>query len=349
MAQDFGDDTGEMLIRVLENHIRDAMRFRRPHSHHNKKSAEDKKDQQPIIYLPLSNWKTGEILSQICKDNGVTTQIHQDPAGNEYLEFKESDLPKLNQAIKQMAETMTADEEQKYAQKLDTVPPVTEETRQKLTPVQPDPASLSENRTASICEKVKQAREECTDFAEFEKLLNQQGIGLTETRAGEVMFYEARFSRQGNVLPFGRDENGRRDWAVGADTLKTKWGVDATHDWFGQNTPKEAHALPGSDPSKIDVRATDGSLDQDGSTPDLNQGIDSHDGIDTDVSTLRIEREQNATDVSPSTVRRESEKSRTYNLASESGHKREASKQLASRTGIRDRSQGLSDKMKPVR
>lgn len=349
MAQDFGDDTGEMLIRVLHDQVRDALRRGNPRHHHNAKPDHADQSNERLICIPFNDQEMVSTLGQICSENGISVQPMMDKTGNRYLEFKESDLPELEQAVNQLAQTMTAAEEQTLSQKIESGTPVTEKAHEELEASLANREFSYENRTASICEKVKQAREACTDFAGFEAILNKQGIGLTETRAGEVMFYEARFDKNGNVLPFGRDEQGKRDWAVGADTLKNKWGVDATHDWFGQNTPKQPHAVPDPSRSKTAQRMTDGSLDQDGATPDLNQGIDSHDSMDTDVSTLRMEREQNATDVPPSAVRRESEKSRTYTLNEEVRHKREASEQLASETGTRDRSRGLSDKMKPVR
>ena len=94
--------------------------------------------------------------------------------------------------------------------------------------------------------------------------------------------------------------------------------------------------------------ATDGSLDQRGETPDLNQGIRSHDGMDTDTRTTRMEREQNGTDVPPSKVREEN--NRPYSLDSEAKAARDASKQLAKESGqAQEHVTDISDKLNPVR
>ena len=166
------------------------------------------------------------------------------------------------------------------------------------------------------------------------------------------MFYEARTDADGNLLPFGRDAQGNRDWAVGAKTLRDRWSVDATHDSFSHTAPDTR------DPqARFEPQVTDGSLDADGRTSDINQGIDSHDGMDTDTRTLRLEREQNGTDVAPSKVREESEQSREavhddgrgYSLDSEARDMRSASKQLEHESGAAEREIDISDKMSQVR
>lgn len=84
--------------------------------------------------------------------------------------------------------------------------------------------------------------------------------------------------------------------------------------------------------------AIDGSLDTDGRTPSLDQNIKSHDGMDTDTKTLKLEREQNGTDISPSMVRDQSDRSReSYNLKSKADENRAASKQLSQTNDSPDR------------
>lgn len=93
---------------------------------------------------------------------------------------------------------------------------------------------------------------------------------------------------------------------------------------------------------------TDGSLDMNGATPDINQGIESHDGMDTMVSTLRVEREQNGTEVAPSMVREQSDRSREkYDLNSQAKECRAASKQLSQTNESPDRD--ISDKFQQER
>ena len=66
--------------------------------------------------------------------------------------------------------------------------------------------------------------------------MNAQGFGVTETSKGEVMAYEpASLNKDGSVPAYERG----RDWPVSAETLKNRYDLDVTHNWFEQNTPKE--------------------------------------------------------------------------------------------------------------
>lgn len=94
--------------------------------------------------------------------------------------------------------------------------------------------------------------------------------------------------------------------------------------------------------------AIDGSLDTDGRTPSLDQNIKSHDGMDTDTKTLKLEREQNGTDISPSMVRGQSDRSReSYNFKSKADENSAASKQLSPTNDSHDRD--ISDKFQQER
>ena len=94
--------------------------------------------------------------------------------------------------------------------------------------------------------------------------------------------------------------------------------------------------------------AIDGSLDTDGRTPSLDQNIKSHDGMDTDTKTLKLELEQNGTDISPSMVRDQSDRSQeSYNLKSKADENRAASKQLSQTNDSPDRD--ISDKFQEER
>lgn len=105
----------------------------------------------------------------------------------------------------------------------------------------------------------------------------------------------------------------------------------------GRNTPPSSPAP-----------AIDGSLDTDGRTPSLDQNIKSHDGMDTDTKTLKLEREQNGTDISPSMVRGQSDRSReSYNFKSKADENRAASKQLSQTNDSPDRD--ISDKFQQER
>lgn len=216
------------------------------------------------------------------------------------------------------------------------------------------------NHTEGIRDKVLAAREQCRDFDDFKELLAKEDVGVMESKSGELMFYEARRDENGEILPRSENEKGLLDWAVGAKTLANKWQCEATHDWFEKNTPKEptvpAHEVSREvSPSQKDQnlsrnepQVSDGSLDMNGATPDINQGIESHDGMDTMVSTLRVEREQNGTEISPSMVREQSDRSReSYNLKSKADENRAASKQLSQTNDSPDRD--ISDKFQQER
>lgn len=202
--------------------------------------------------------------------------------------------------------------------------------------VRDDRAGGEYNHTERIRDEVLSAREQCRDLGDFERILNEKGIGIDTTKDGEMLFYEARIGEDGKLLPY---DHAQRDWAVGANTLKAKFDVDATHDWFEKHFDREQ------------AEVADGSLDMDGATPDINQGIDSHDGMDTDNRTLRLEREQNGTDVSPSMVREEAARThddgRGYDLSSTAKECRKASSQLSKSNDAPDRD--ISDKFQQER
>lgn len=99
----------------------------------------------------------------------------------------------------------------------------------------------------------------------------------------------------------------------------------------------------GNPPNPPAPQVADGSLDMDGRTPDFNQGIESHDGMDTATNTARMEREQSNTDVAPSVVR-ESSQPRLKEVEKEM---RAASKQLSQTNDSPDRD--ISDKFQQER
>lgn len=385
MAQDFGDDMGEMLLRAAGRTVaRELHDYIREHTHDWYRQQYEKEGlpaqdasikaemmaSREQICLPFGSGNDAAYFAQVCRENGFFVAALTDAEGSGYIQFAKDDLEGIRGCTAQFAEVMTAVESRAIAARLSQAAPVTEEVYAGLSEIRQLPSlpetsdgrapigidapsgPLPQNHTESIRDAVADARAECRDFADFERLLSQKGIGVTTTTAGEVMFYEARRRPDGTLLPFGTDAQGHRDWAVGADTLKKKWGVDATHDWFASNRPLDA-ARSLEIPKDIIQQVADGSLDTDGATPDLNQGIASHDGMDTESRTLRIEREGNGTDVPPSKVRAEAVKSRRtgqdYSLQSVSAEARAASKQLAKESGVAAHELGISDKLSPIR
>ena len=391
MAQDYGDDMGEMLFRALDRAFNHATY--RYNDKQMKEWYKDKNEKEGMtseeaaleaeamasseqVCLPFGSANDAAYFAQLCRENGTYAAALSDKEGNGYIQFSVDELSKVQNCVPQFSEVMTRLQEKEIADKLSTAKPVTAEKFAELTTISPLPdlsanvhqksspektagagreARADEpaiNHTARIRDEVATARGQCRDFSDFQHILAAKGIGIAKTQSGEVMFYEARTGDDGKLLPFGNDAQGRRDWAVGADTLKQKWGIDATNDWFLKNIPR---ATPVKQPQEAEQEVSDGSLDADGATPDLNQGIESHDGMDTDATTMRLERELNGTDIAPSKVR-EAEKSarsqdegRGYSLSSEARDARAASKQLEKESGIAEREIDISDKLSPVR
>lgn len=101
-------------------------------------------------------------------------------------------------------------------------------------------------------------------------------------------------------------------------------------------------------PNSATPPVIDGSLDTDGRTPSLDQNIKSHDSMDTATNTARMEKDGSNTDVSPTAVREQSDRSREgYNFKSKADENRAASKQLSPTNDSPDRD--ISDKFQQER
>ena len=361
MAQDFGDDMGELLFKQLGRATEYGLR--RLIADYQKNATEWTKQylieggmdptaaqaeakaaaSREAVCISFGNAEEAAMFAQACRQNGFYVMPLTDNDGNGFLQFAVEDLDRMEAVIPRFAQEMTRQREQRIVEELGGEPVKPEKLAQlkeiKIStqpsvpvvrpPVQERTAEQEQNvprHTQDIADKVRDARNQCVNFNDFRQRLAEQGIGVTTTTAGELLFYEARMGEDGRPLPFEH----RKDWSVGADTLNTRYGVDARQDWFIRNR----------------ATVTDGAMDQRGETPDLNQGIRSHDGMDTDTRTLRIEREQNGTDIPPSKAREE----KAYSLESEAKTAREASRQLAKESGqAQERVTDISDKLNPVR
>lgn len=101
-------------------------------------------------------------------------------------------------------------------------------------------------------------------------------------------------------------------------------------------------------PNSATPPVIDGSLDTDGRTTSLDQNIKSHDSMDTATNTARMEKDGSNTDVSPTAVREQFDRSREgYNLKSKADENRAASKQLSQTNDSPDRD--ISDKFQQER
>lgn len=415
MAQDFGDDMGERLFRLIGRAASYAVRDWLREQEYARRLAERGSQEQSgaaqpdanapaqpeQVCIPFGQADDAALFAKVAQEQKIQMEAFSDRDGNGFVRFRTDDLERVQGCTDRFVEAMTRMNADRVAQSLESALPVTEAQMRGLTKIRdlPDlaerspedvPVTASQHdqtlgaaerdardsatavsHTEDIADRVREARERCRDFDDFKELLAERGVGVTTTKDGEVMFYEARRNERGDLIPFGRDEAGNRDWAVGAKTLKEHWKVDATHDWFEKNTPKDPDGGPGN-PAPMTERESrsdeferttvgpkrdrepqvaDGSLDMDGRTPDLNQGIESHDGMDTDARTLRLEREQNGTDVAPSVVREEQEQAREddRSLSAVSEQCRASAKQLEAESGVIDRDIDISDKLSPVR
>lgn len=162
------------------------------------------------------------------------------------------------------------------------------------------------NHTEGIRQAAEEARAACTDFSDFEHRMNARGYGLTETAKGEVMVYKpASLTETGTIPPFSRG----RDWPVSATTLKERYHVDITHDWFEKNTPRTAPSVSTEQVQAQEMVATNGAMDTDGRTPDPDSGIKSHDSEDTNPQTATMDAEQTGSDIRPSEIYEEEQES----------------------------------------
>lgn len=374
MGQDFGDEIGSGIVRGLSNALTrateramyaiaaDLAREQRTASSRADGARDGGGSGVPEqVCVPFGTENDAAYFARVCRENGVGADALRDARGLGFLRFAKDDLADVQRCVPQFSEVMTALKNREIAERLDTAEPVTQAALRDLAPIEdlPDlpvgePSPLDESRgaraepgregarnnTERIRDEVRAAREQCRDLDDFERILAGRGIGVTAAKDGELMFYDARRGDDGRLLPYGQDERGRMDWAVSAATLRQeRWGrVDATNDWFERNRPRP--------PMPSEPQVADGSLDADGRTPDLNQGIRSHDGMDTDARTLRIEREQNGTDVAPSEVRGEAERAR-YSIASKARECKSSSDELSGGGPAPDRD--ISDKLNPVR
>lgn len=196
----------------------------------------------------------------------------------------------------------------------------------------------------------------------FEKNTPKEPGGIDRTDAHAPIPPQKDLNLICNAVRSDLEERGiqtldRADGKMGfvVDIDYKKQVVDAVEKHFPGHTPEELgivlephHDIGSMTMDAQESQVTDGSLDMNGSTPDINQGIESHDGMDTMASTLRVEREQNGTEVSPSMVREQSDRSReSYNFKSKADENRTASKQLSQTNDSPDRD--ISDKFQQER
>ncbi|MDR6939244.1 hypothetical protein [Arcanobacterium hippocoleae] len=355
--QDFGDETGDMVLRALRRGAKYCSESLFDHyKNHSKTNYENHSKTTKTKTVPTggAGFKADERLSgymcvpfgtvadtrqflQICEKQGVAVIGLQDKKQHGFLLIDSIGYGKVEKLIPDFF----------YANKIDlndffdrtaTIAHMSEQDLMKNLNVIDCGLQLSSykeresaknvvndltvNKTDTIAKIVAGALSQADSMDEFRDLLAEDGVRMDTSKAGEALFTKDFPNDQGEMLA----------WNVRGDTLKGKYGTDVTFDG-------------------LEMRFSDGSLDARGETADINQGIESHDGMDTNTSTLRIEREQSGSDVAPSVVRKSADRasSSPYSLSSEAKAARVAAKQLSKERGIEDRVTDISDKMNPQR
>ena len=339
------------------------------------KAMAEKQSSREQVVVPFGTSEEAAYYAQVCRENGTYAAAYTDKQGNGFLAFAKEDAKTVAGYAPQFKDVMARLDEQRITDALNHAEPVNKKTMDSLTeltsypdlpaedvtvvpvtirykdaPARSDRVTLRAEDTAihtqNIRNAAQKAREDCTDFSDFERKMNAQGFGVTETSKGEVMAYEpASLNKDGSVPAYERG----RDWPVSAETLKNRYDLDVTHNWFEQNTPKDAGTLPDGDLAMQNARlaqeqmrdeqqllepvASDGAMDNDGRTPDPNSGIESHDGADTDSRTAVMDAEQTGSEIRPSDIREEQQyDSESYSLTGEARDMTAAKNQMDTET-----------------
>lgn len=345
------------------------------------KAMAEKQSSREQVVVPFGTSEEAAYYAQVCRENGTYAAAYTDKQGNGFLAFAKEDAKTVAGYAPQFKDVMARLDEQRITDALNHAEPVDKKTMDSLTELTGYPDLPAEDvtvipvtirykdapgkdaparsdkvstlraedtaiHTQNIRNAAQKAREDCTDFSDFERKMNAQGFGVTETNKGEVMAYEpASLNKDGSVPAYERG----RDWPVSAETLKNRYDLDVTHNWFEQNTPKDAGTLPDGDLAMQNARltqeqmrdeqqllepvASDGAMDNDGRTPDPNSGIESHDGADTDSRTAVMDVEQTGSEIRPSDIREEQQyDSESYSLTGEARDMTAAKNQMDTET-----------------
>lgn len=347
------------------------------------KAMAEKQSSREQVVVPFGTSEEAAYYAQVCRENGTYAAAYTDKQGNGFLAFAKEDAKTVAGYAPQFKDVMARLDEQRITDALNHAEPVNKKTMDSLTELTSYPDLPAEDvtvipvtirykdaparsdrvatlraediaiHTQNIRNAAQKAREDCMDFSDFERKMNAQGFGVTETSKGEVMAYEpASLNKDGSVPAYERG----RDWPVSAETLKNRYDLDVTHNWFEQNTPKDAGILPDKDLAMQNARlaqeqmrdeqqllepvASDGSMDNDGRTPDPNSGIESHDGADTDSRTAVMDVEQTGSEIRPSDIREEQQyDSESYSLTGEARDMTAAKTQIETETKSQEISQ----------
>lgn len=224
MAQDMGDDIGERIFRLLGRAVgygmrrfladyqRNAEQWTRQRFLENGMDPTQAQAQaqaaaaREAVCVPFGGAQDAALFAQMCRQDGVYAMPLTDPQGNGFLQFAVADLDRMQSTISRFAQEVARQHEQWIGETLrqpvspEKLPrlreiPITDRPRTapEQAPAQERAAQTqtqqAPNRTQAIADKVRDARDRCASFEDFRQRLAEQGIGVTTTMTGELMFY----------------------------------------------------------------------------------------------------------------------------------------------------------------
>lgn len=148
MAQDFGDDVGDILIRAFSRGFNKVLYdlmseyAKTWYREKNEKDGMSKKDadaqaevmaSRPHVCVPFGNATDASYFAQVVRENGTYAAAMTDDKGNGYVQFAKDDFEQVKQCIPQFSEVMTTLKNEEIANILDNGNPVTEEMFKGLT------------------------------------------------------------------------------------------------------------------------------------------------------------------------------------------------------------------------
>ena len=155
MAQDFGDDVGEILfIRLIGRYcekaagiiLKGTMTDAVQRYHQQKLELEGKSKEEaateaevlakrPHVCMPFGNATDAAYFAKVCQDNNVGAFAFSDDKGNGYVSFAKDDVAKVQECIPQFSKVMTSLKDREICDLLEKAEPVPQEMFDKLKQV----------------------------------------------------------------------------------------------------------------------------------------------------------------------------------------------------------------------
>lgn len=303
---DFGDDSGDIILRWFQNFMRkfgkelaaqtkhflentfpemkDAARqWFQEHFKSDPQAASDFADRTPTV-IPISSKEAAEQFAAFARSQGVWAQAVTGENGEPMLGFYKEDMDKIAQCVREW-EQINPEKYREWKDFARAQQPNNEQTQEaELERALPDGRDRS--YMDEIRAKVEAARDGAVSEADFIRRCEAQGLTVSRAADGELLFTH---------------ENGWFD--VRSDTL----GKEYTHDAFERGVGEKSEDLTQH------------------ATNEQERYIQSHDGGDIDTRTHVVE---SVTKPQPS--RDDKQRGKDYTLDSEARDMRSASKALDS-------------------